>query len=92
MGYYDEIKTISPYTLPYLTQIDELSQLEGFRNSGLEVLTILGLNDTTANPDSIRKYHSLLEGKKENLIELPTSHDVPNSNHYVLDFMIKHLA
>lgn len=74
-----------------LKQVDCLASLQGYKPNSMQVMTILGKKDTRASPESIRKYHSLLGGLPENLIELDTEHNVPNSGRYAIDFLKKAL-
>lgn len=78
--------------IPEMMKMDALADLEGYTQNGMAVMTILGTKDRKASPESIRRYHFALGGKEEDLVCLDADHDVPNSNHYVIEFMVKHLA
>lgn len=101
------VRTIQQRSLKDLAKMDGLASL-GRLNEKLRCvriygghtdivlpaqLTIMGKNDKTSDPEGMRKYHELMGGKPENLIEFESGHDVPEeeSNQRVIDFFVEQL-
>lgn len=85
-------KVIPKEMLPDFMHRDALDSLRGYKKDGMAVLTIVGVKDKKADPNSMKDYHRILGGKEKDLILLEAGHDVPNSNEFITRFLIEHLS
>ena len=86
-------KYIPGKRIPELKQVDLIKELKlgGYKPLNISILTIMGTEDQISNPDAMARYHLLLAGSMHGLKRMPASHDVPNSNEYVANFLINSL-
>lgn len=79
----------APYVQNVL-EVDAIKDLKVFESERhrFPTLTILGKNDDRVDVPSIRKYHEVLRGAPEDLLEFDCKHDIPyeDSKKAVVDF------
>jgi mannose-6-phosphate isomerase-like protein (cupin superfamily) len=87
MGYlsitsdYDEkrgIERVIPRRcFPELEKLDTMKALENWLHNGMNVMTLVGINDIVTPSSSMKSYHAKLGGNPESLKEYPCGHAIP---------------
>lgn len=75
-------------------KMDAISSLQGYRNKGMVVMTLIGRQDSVANVEDMHLYHEILGGRKENRLEYDCGHDIPHelSKTKIIEFLSRALT